>query len=63
MYFENLSDLLIMDGHGSYVWFCYGVSIAVLGSLLFVARRRRKQTVQHIRAIARRKRESSSTIK
>ena len=63
MYFDTFGELLNMSGHGSYVWFSYGVSVVVLGSLIFVARRRRKQTEQHIRAIVRRKQESSSTIK
>ena len=55
MYFDSFGELLTMSGHGSYVWFCYGVSVLVLGTLLFTARRRRKAAEQHIRAIVRRK--------
>jgi heme exporter protein D len=59
MYFDSFGDLLTMSGHGSYVWFCYGVSLFVLSALLWVARRRRRQAEQHIRAIVRRKQASS----
>ncbi|MFT6551497.1 MAG: heme exporter protein D [Zhongshania marina] len=61
MYFESLSDLLSMSGHGPYVWFCYGVSALVLGILVGVARSRRKQAEQQIRAIVRRKKSSTSS--
>jgi heme exporter protein D len=58
MYFDSFGDLIIMSGHGRYVWFCYGVSLFVLSALLWVARRRRRQAEQHIRAIVRRKQAS-----
>ncbi|RNL67713.1 heme exporter protein CcmD [Zhongshania marina] len=61
MYFESFSDLLNMSGHGLYVWFCYGVSALVLSILVGVARSRRKQAEQQIRAIVRRKKASTSS--
>lgn len=27
MVFESFSDLIFMDGHGGYVWFCYAVAL------------------------------------
>ncbi len=61
MYFDTVGDFLSMGGHGSYVWFCYGVSALVLSILVGVARSRRKQAEQQIRAIVRRKKASSSS--
>lgn len=31
--FSGLADFLAMDGHGVYVWFCYGVTLLVLAGL------------------------------
>ncbi len=31
MYFETWSDVLTMQGHGGYVWFCYGLFALVMG--------------------------------
>jgi heme exporter protein D len=55
MVFASFADLLAMDGHGSYVWFCYGVGLLVLSGLVLEARRRRRQAEQTIRSIVRRK--------
>ena len=55
MYFNSVSELLSMSGHGSYVWFSYGVSALVLATLVIVARRRRAAAEQQIRALVRRK--------
>lgn len=30
MYFENLTDLVTMDGHGVFVWSVYAIVLAVL---------------------------------
>ncbi|MTI13789.1 heme exporter protein CcmD [Sansalvadorimonas verongulae] len=30
MYFESLSDLFTMGGHGPYVWAAYGIGLSVL---------------------------------
>ena len=30
MYFESVSDFLSMDGHGQYVWMCYGAFVLVI---------------------------------
>lgn len=42
MYFDSLQALLVMDGHGAYVWTAYAVSIAVIAVALLVPMRRRK---------------------
>lgn len=34
MFFESFSELIAMDGHGGYVWFCYGVASCVITSLI-----------------------------
>jgi heme exporter protein D len=42
MYFDSFQALLVMDGHGAYVWTAYAVSIAVIAVALIVPVRRRK---------------------
>ncbi|MDF1693401.1 MAG: heme exporter protein CcmD [Zhongshania sp.] len=59
MYFDSLGDFLAMDGHGPYVWFCYGVTAVVLGGLLWEARRRRQSAEQAVRTVVRRKQAST----
>lgn len=59
MYFDNITALITMDGHGSYVWFSYGITAAVLGVLVIVAGQRRRQAERQIRSIVRRKKTSS----
>ncbi|AKH69985.1 heme exporter protein CcmD [Spongiibacter sp. IMCC21906] len=54
MVFESFSALWSMDGHGSYVWFCYGISALVLLALVMAPARRRRLTEQRIRAVLRR---------
>ena len=47
MYFNNLSDLWTMAGHGPYVWAAYAISFVVLAGLIIIpAKRYRQQLVQ-----------------
>jgi len=42
MYFESVSDLLTMDGHGPYVWSAYAiVTVAMLVAVVAPVRRHR----------------------
>lgn len=34
--FENFASFLAMNGHGPFVWFSYGVTIAVMAALVLV---------------------------
>jgi heme exporter protein D len=58
MYFNTVSELLAMEGHGPYVWFCYGITAVVLCGLLVGARRRRRSAEELVRAAVRRKQAS-----
>lgn len=53
MYFQSFEQLIHMDGHGVYVWSCYGLFIAVIvWNLYSVARCRRlmlRQLYNHLR--------------
>ena len=60
MYFESFGELFAMDGHGPYVWFCYGVTALVLSGLIVEARRRRRSAEQMVRTVVRRKQASVS---
>lgn len=48
MYFENLTSLLQMDGHGIYVWPAYLVTICMIILLLVLPIRRRKRALQQV---------------
>jgi heme exporter protein D len=50
MYFDSLQALLVMDGHGAYVWAAYAVSIAVIAVALIVPMRRRKSFLLQLSA-------------
>lgn len=52
--FSGLADFLAMDGHGVYVWFCYGVTLIVLAGLAIwpaLHRRRLQRELQRQRRI------------
>ena len=53
MYFDSLSDLLTMNGHGAYVWAVYGVATFIIAGLAIspLARRRRfvREEMQRLR--------------
>ena len=48
-----------MDGHGTYVWFCYGITALVLCALVVEARRRRRSAEQMVRTVVRHKQASA----
>lgn len=35
MYFESIQQLIVMDGHGIYVWSAFGITIVVMLGLIF----------------------------
>ena len=35
MYFESIQQLIVMDGHGIYVWSAFGITIVVMLGLFF----------------------------
>lgn len=55
MYFESVRELMAMNGHGPYVWFCYGITALVLVGLIAEARRRRRSAEDMVRTVVRRK--------
>lgn len=50
--FQSFSDLLMMSGHGPYVWGAYAITIAGLVFLVLQARHRRKQVLKNINIAA-----------
>ncbi len=54
MYFDSFAALMNMDGHGAYVWFCYGLSLLVLVGLVAAPLRRQRIIRRMIAAAARR---------
>ena len=46
MAFDSLSALIHMEGHGSYVWTCYGVFFLLLGLLAWWTVLERRQVVR-----------------
>lgn len=54
MAFDGLAHLLAMDGHGPYVWTCYGLALAVAVANVLWIRRSRSVFFAHERAGQRR---------
>ena len=54
MIFDSVSDLFLMDGHGSYVWFSYGVTLLVLLMVALEPGRRRRAVQRRVCAELRR---------
>jgi heme exporter protein D len=54
MYFESLSAVLQMDGHGAYVWSAYAISLLVLALLMTLPLRRRRRVMREVRGEVRR---------
>lgn len=46
MYFASLSDLLMMDGHGIYVWSVYGIAAAIIAALAISPLLKRRRFVR-----------------
>lgn len=61
MYFDSLHAMLVMEGHGVYVWVCYCVTALVIGVLLVVPVRRRKQLLVQLAAEQRRAQRAAPT--
>jgi heme exporter protein D len=54
MYFDSLHALLVMEGHGVYVWMAYLVTLVVIALVLIVPQRRRRQFLVQLAAELRR---------
>ena len=48
MYFESLQALLVMDGHGVFVWSAYAVTAATVGLILIAPARRRRRILRQL---------------
>ena len=48
MYFESLQAILHMDGHGPFVWAAYGITVAVLLTMLILPRRRSRAQLRQL---------------
>lgn len=46
MAFDSFSAMLAMEGHGPYVWTCYGVFFLLIGALVWQSLRERRRLVQ-----------------
>lgn len=45
MAFDSLTSLIVMEGHGPYVWTCYGVFFLLLGALVYWSLLQRRRVV------------------
>lgn len=48
MYFDSLSAILHMDGHGTYVWSAYAITSIVLITMLLLPGRRSRQQLRQL---------------
>lgn len=51
-YFDTLQEFLWMEGHGPYVWICYGVTIALFIGLALAPGLRQSNFIKQQRALA-----------
>lgn len=49
MAFDSLAAFLSMEGHGPYVWTCYGAFFVLMASLMIWSVRRRRAVIQSCR--------------
>lgn len=63
MAFESLSAFLWMEGHGPYVWWCYGVFAVSLGALMAWSFRRHRITLQRLRTRIERTDQGTSPVR
>lgn len=56
MYFDSLQSILVMEGHGVYVWAAYAVTVLVVIAALAIPVRRQKRLLGQLAAEARRAR-------
>jgi heme exporter protein D len=54
MYFDSFHALLVMDGHGGFVWSAYALTLLVIAFLLLAPVMRRKRLLRELRAAQRR---------
>lgn len=47
MVFDSFSAFLLMDGHGPYVWTCYGAFFLLTGLIAWQSLRERRRVVQN----------------
>ncbi|SFR49762.1 heme exporter protein D [Marinobacter daqiaonensis] len=59
MAFDSLNALIVMEGHGPYVWTCYGVFFLLLGVLVWWSLRERRQLVREQKQLQQQKTEAS----
>ena len=52
MAFDSFSAFLAMEGHGPYVWTCYGVFFVLMAVLMIGSYRRRTAVLQSCRQYA-----------
>jgi len=56
MYFDNLQQALVMDGHGAFVWAAYTITLVILVALVVAPRRRERHLRRQLAAVQRRER-------
>lgn len=49
MAFDSFSAFLVMEGHGPYVWACYGVFFLLMIAMMVWSVRRRKAAIESCR--------------
>ncbi|MCL1624184.1 heme exporter protein CcmD [Moraxella sp. Tifton1] len=48
LYFSNLSEFIDMQGHGVFVWACYGITFVALIMLISFVLKERKATLKRL---------------
>ena len=48
LYFHSIDALLAMDGHGTFVWSAYLITVVVVAAILIAPRRRQRRFLRRL---------------
>lgn len=51
MAFDSFGALIVMEGHGPYVWTCYGVFFLLMAAIIVWSLRQRRQAIAQQRRL------------
>ena len=63
MYVDNVGSMLLMDGHGAYVWSAYLIALLVITAIVVVPVRRRRVFMAQLRGDLKRRQAANQNLK
>lgn len=60
--FADLQAFMWMEGHGPYVWACYGLTLVAILFLVFEPQWQKRRFIQRQKALAKRKAQTNAPV-